>query len=172
MGSVMSGSSEALARASGSATAADFLKRVAAAMIGWLKEEAGNSLPFQDNAAVVAYLRAAHAHQPRETLRILFLDAANRLLRDEQIFSGTIDQAPLWPREIIGRALELHAAALILVHNHPSGDPAPSPDDVAATRRLTAAAELFGIAIHDHLILARRGTTSLRALGHLQGESA
>jgi DNA repair protein RadC len=111
------------------------------------------------------YLFAALAHQPRECVRVLFLNARNRLLRDESFGEGTPLQAVLQPREIVRRALEVGATALILVHNHPSGDPAPSKADVAATMRLASAAALLDMRLHDHVVVAARGLTSFRSMG-------
>jgi DNA repair protein RadC len=113
------------------------------------------------------YLFAALAHHPRECVRVLFLNARNRLLRDESFGEGTPLGALLQPREILRRGLEVGATALILVHNHPSGDPAPSRADVTATSRLAAAAALLDMRLHDHVIVAARGMTSLRSMGVL-----
>jgi DNA repair protein RadC len=117
--------------------------------------------------AVGDYLFAALGHQRRECVRVLFLNARNRLLRDESFGEGTPLGALLQPREILSRGLELGATALILAHNHPSGDPSPSRADVAATSRLAAAAALLDMRLHDHVIVAARGTTSFRLLGLL-----
>lgn len=115
--------------------------------------------------ALVAYVRAALAHEPREQFRTLFLDRRNILLRDELAADGTVDHAPVYPREVIRRALELSASALILVHNHPSGDPAPSRADIDMTRQIVEAARVFNIQVHDHLVVGREGTASFKALG-------
>lgn len=115
--------------------------------------------------ALVAYVRAALAHEPREQFRTLFLDRRNILLRDELAADGTVDHAPVYPREVIRRALELSASAMILVHNHPSGDPAPSRADIDMTRQIVEAARVFNIQVHDHLIVGREGTASFKALG-------
>jgi DNA repair protein RadC len=115
-------------------------------------------------AAVVDYCRAAMAFVEREEFRILFLDKRNVLIRDEVQGVGTVDHTPVYPREIIKRALELSATALILVHNHPSGDPTPSQADVSMTQQIIALARPMGIEIHDHLIVGRNGHSSLRKL--------
>lgn len=118
--------------------------------------------------ALLAYVRVALAEEPREHFRALFLDKRNRLLRDELVAHGTIDHAPVYPREVVRRALEVSAAAIILVHNHPSGDPEPSRADIEMTRKIVEAAKVFEIQVHDHLVVGRDGTASLRALGHFR----
>ncbi len=115
--------------------------------------------------ALVAYVRTALAHEPREQFRTLFLDRRNNLLRDELVAHGTVDHAPVYPREVIRRALELSASALILVHNHPSGDPTPSQADIQMTRQIVEAARVFNLQVHDHLVVGREGTASFKALG-------
>jgi len=117
--------------------------------------------------ALIAYARTALAHLPREQFRALYLDRRNFLLRDELVADGTVDHAPVYPREVVRRALELSASALILVHNHPSGDPTPSQADITVTRQVVEAAKLFGIQVHDHIVVGREGTASLRTLGLL-----
>ncbi|MDJ0946702.1 MAG: DNA repair protein RadC [Kiloniellales bacterium] len=114
---------------------------------------------------LVDYCRITLGHETVEQFRVLFLDRKNRLIADERQQKGTVDHTPVYPREVVKRALELGACALILVHNHPSGDPTPSPADIEMTRAVAAAAESLGIAVHDHLILARSGETSLRGKG-------
>ena len=115
--------------------------------------------------ALVAYVRTALAHEPREQFRTLFLDRRNILLRDELTADGTVDHAPVYPREVIRRALELSASAMILVHNHPSGDPTPSQADIQMTRQIVEAARVFNLQVHDHLVVGREGTASFKALG-------
>ena len=105
------------------------------------------------------------AQASREQFRVLFLDIKNQLIADEVLNEGTVDHAPVYPREVARRALELGAASVILVHNHPSGDPKPSRDDIEMTREVRAAAEALGIAIHDHLVIGRKGHASFRSLG-------
>ncbi len=116
-------------------------------------------------SALLAYVRTALAHEPREQFRVLFLDRKNQLIADEKLGSGTVDHAPVYPREVARRALELSACALILVHNHPSGDPAPSAADVDMTRQIVAALRPLNIAVHDHLVVGRDGVASFKALG-------
>lgn len=113
------------------------------------------------------YCRITMAHEPVEQFRLLFLDKRNRVIADEVQQQGTIDHTPVYTREVVKRALELGAAALILVHNHPSGEPEPSPADIAMTEELRAAADKLGIAIHDHLVIGRAGHASFRAMGLL-----
>ncbi|MBX9615317.1 MAG: DNA repair protein RadC [Caulobacteraceae bacterium] len=115
--------------------------------------------------ALVAYARVTLASSPREQFRALFLDRRNVLMRDELVADGSVDHAPVYPREVIRRALELSASALILVHNHPSGDPSPSQADITVTRQIIEAAKVFGLQVHDHLIVGREGTASFRTLG-------
>lgn len=119
--------------------------------------------------AVRDYLHVRLAHELTEEFRVLFLDNKNRLIRDERFGEGTVNQAPAYPREIAKRALELQASALILVHNHPAGDPTPSRDDVTMTRAIAEAAKAVGVRVHDHLVIARSGDASLKALGLFSG---
>jgi DNA repair protein RadC len=104
------------------------------------------------------------AFAPIEQLRILFLDKKNQLIADEVQQSGTVDHTPVYPREVVKRALELSATAVILVHNHPSGDPTPSRADIDMTRSVIDIAKPLGIAVHDHIIVGRQGHASFRAL--------
>lgn len=115
--------------------------------------------------ALLDYCAAAMARNPHEEFRILFLDRKNALIADEIQGKGTVDHTPVYPREIVKRALELSASAIILVHNHPSGDPTPSRADIELTREIVSAAKALRIAVHDHLIVSRSGTTSLKSLG-------
>jgi DNA repair protein RadC len=114
---------------------------------------------------LLAYVRAAMAHEPREQFRVLFLDKRNQLIADEVMNRGTVDHAPVYPREVVRRALEVSASAVILVHNHPSGDPTPSGADIAMTKEIVEAARPLRIAVHDHLVVGRDGTASFKALG-------
>ncbi len=116
---------------------------------------------------IVDYCRAALAHENKEQLRLLFLDRKNHLLAEEKHQHGTIDHTPVYPREVIQRALEVGAGALVLVHNHPSGDPQPSKDDIEMTRALDEACRLLGITIHDHIIIGGEKIASFKALGLL-----
>jgi len=113
------------------------------------------------------YCRMSMAHAPREQFRVLFLDVKNQLIADEVLNEGTVDHAPVYPREIARRALELSAASVILVHNHPSGDPTPSKADVQITKEIVAAADAIGVKVHDHLVIGRAGAASFKTLGLL-----
>ncbi|GAB5505789.1 MAG: DNA repair protein RadC [Rhizobiaceae bacterium] len=113
-------------------------------------------------AEVINYCRAAMAFEPREQFRILFLDRKNLLIADEVQQTGTVDHTPVYPREIVRRALELSATAIILVHNHPSGDPTPSRADIDMTHTIINTATPLGITVHDHIIIGRDGHTSMK----------
>lgn len=116
-------------------------------------------------AQVAAYLRVVLAAEPREQFRVLFLDKRNRLIADEVMGRGTVDHAPVYPREVVRRSLELNASSLVLAHNHPSGDPNPSGADVEMTRQVVAAARALAVTVHDHLLVAGDVVASFRALG-------
>ena len=113
------------------------------------------------------YCHTAMAHRETEQFRILFLDRKNVLIADEEQARGTVDHVPVYPREVVKRALELNASALILVHNHPSGDPTPSAADITVTHQVKDAAEVLGLVLHDHLIIGKSREVSFRALGYL-----
>ncbi|HEY4029425.1 MAG TPA: DNA repair protein RadC [Caulobacteraceae bacterium] len=116
-------------------------------------------------SALLAYVRAELAHEAKEQFRVLFLDKKNQLVADEMLGSGTVDHAPVYPREVARRSLELSASAVILLHNHPSGDPSPSPADIDMTRQIVDALRPLRIAVHDHLVVGRDGVASFKALG-------
>ena len=113
--------------------------------------------------ALVAYCRTTMAHRETEQFRVLYLDLKNLLIADELQAKGTIDHVPVYPREVVKRALELNAAAFILVHNHPSGDPNPSEADIVMTQKIQLAAEALGLTVHDHLIIGKSAELSFRA---------
>lgn len=113
------------------------------------------------------YCHVAMAHEKREQFRVLFLNRKNQLIADEVQQVGTVDHAPVYPREIVKRALEHGATALILVHNHPSGDPTPSDSDIAMTEEIIRAARTLDVVVHDHLIIAKSGHASFKAMGLL-----
>ncbi len=115
-------------------------------------------------SAVLGYCRAAMAFQSKEQFRVLFLDKRNRIIADEVQQEGTVDHTPVYVREIVKRALELSATAIILVHNHPSGDPTPSQADIEMTRQIVEAAKNLGITVHDHIIVGKEGHASFRGL--------
>ena len=116
---------------------------------------------------VIDYCRTAMGFADKEHFRILFLDKRNALIADEVQQTGTVDHTPVYPREVIKRALELSATALVLVHNHPSGDPTPSEPDIKMTRTIVETAGPLGIVVHDHIIVGRKGHVSFRGLGLL-----
>lgn len=133
-----------------------------------LAERKVKDMPVLTNwQLLIDYCHTALAHEKTEQFRILFLDRKNVLIADELQQRGTIDHTPVYPREVVKRALAHNAAALILVHNHPSGDPKPSREDIDMTREVKAAAAVLGIAIHDHLVIGRKGHASFRSLGLL-----
>lgn len=117
--------------------------------------------------AIIEYCHTVMAHRDTEQFRILYLDTKNVLIADEEQAKGTIDHVPVYPREVVKRALELNAAALILVHNHPSGDPTPSPADIEMTAKITNAAYALDVQVHDHLIIGKSRELSFRAEGLL-----
>jgi DNA repair protein RadC len=117
--------------------------------------------------AVLAYCTAAMAYSPIEEFRVLYLDRKNGLIADEAQQKGTVDHTPVYPREVVKRALELSASALILVHNHPSGDPKPSQADITMTRDVQDACQKLGLVLHDHVVIGRGSNASFRALGLL-----
>jgi DNA repair protein RadC len=141
------------------------LKIVAAALQRMARGAIARRPVLSSWSAVIEHCRMAMAFAEREQFRILFLDKKNLLIADEVQQTGTVDHTPVYPREVMKRALELSASALILVHNHPSGDPTPSGADIKMTRELVDIAKPLGIAIHDHVIVGRDGHASFRGLG-------
>jgi DNA repair protein RadC len=116
---------------------------------------------------IVDYCRAAMAHETKEQFRLLFLDRKNQLVAEEVHQRGTIDHTPVYPREVVQRALEVGAGALVLVHNHPSGDPQPSKDDIEMTRAIANACKALDIVIHDHIIVGSENVVSFKNMGLL-----
>ncbi len=114
--------------------------------------------------AIIDYCRAAMAYDETESFRLLFVDKKNQLIADEVQQTGTVDHTPVYAREVIKRALELSASAIIMVHNHPSGDPTPSLADIDMTKKIISAGDKLGILVHDHIIIARKGHVSFRNL--------
>ena len=146
---------------------ANHLKIVEAAAQRLAKTKIMGRAALSSWSALLDYCTAAMARSETEEFRVLFLDRKNMLVADEVLNRGTVDHAPVYPREIVKRALELNASAIILVHNHPSGDPAPSKADIAMTREVAIAAKALGITIHDHLVIGRGGHASFKSLGLL-----
>ena len=134
----------------------ELLKRV-------LREEIRERPVIGSWTALLDYLQVALAHEPIEQFRVLFLDRKNILIRDEQQQRGTVDHTPLYPREIVKRALELGASAIIMVHNHPSGDPTPSRADIEMTKQVVQAMGAVGLTVHDHVIVGKNRHTSFKS---------
>ncbi len=147
----------------GEASALD-LKIVAAAGRRLAREAIEETPVLTSWSAVIDYCTAAMAYEAREQFRILFLDKKNRLIADEVQQTGTVDHAPVYPREVLRRSVELHATAIILVHNHPSGDPTPSRADIEMTRRVIEVLTPVNIIVHDHIIIGKSGHASLKGL--------
>jgi DNA repair protein RadC len=141
------------------------IKAAQAAALRLAKAEAMERPVMASWSKVLDYCRASMAYETRETFRLLFLDRKNRLIADEVQQRGTIDHTPVYPREVLGRALELGAAALIMVHNHPSGDATPSRADIEMTEAVKDAAEKLGIALHDHIVIGADNHASFRGMG-------
>ncbi len=146
-------------------TAVAAIKTVQASALRLAKAGASERPVMSNWSRVQEYLQGAMAHIPREQFRILFLDRKNTLLADVVMSDGTIDEAAVYPREVVRRALELDASALILVHNHPSGDPTPSRADIVMTKNIVETCDRIGIRVHDHIIVGRSGQASLKDLG-------
>jgi DNA repair protein RadC len=144
--------------------AAHHLKVVHAAAQRYLKEPVKQRPLLDSWSSVIDYCRAAMGFEAIEQFRILFLDKRNTLIADEVQQSGTVDHTPVYPREVVKRALELGSTAIILVHNHPSGDPTPSRADITMTKSVIDIAKPLGITVHDHIIVGRNGHASLRSL--------
>ena len=143
------------------------LKTVRAAALLMTKQELIDKPVIGNWQKLLDYCRITLAEEKIEQFHLLFLDHKNALIAHERQQTGTIDHAPVYPREVVKRALELEASAIIMVHNHPSGDPTPSKDDVAMTKAVAAAAEKLGILLHDHVVVGRKGHKSMRSLGLL-----
>nr|WP_253201172.1 DNA repair protein RadC [Sphingomonas quercus] len=166
LGQTLSASPERLVAIAGKPVA-ELLATMRASMLHSLRPERLEE-PLLSNAnALVAYLRMQLANLSHEEVHALYLDVRNRLIRDEMVARGTIGFAPCQPRDIIRRALELGASSIVLAHNHPSGDPKPSRQDIDTTRLLANAANALDIRLLDHMIIARSGVVSLHALGHV-----
>lgn len=147
----------------GEVTIADF-KVIQAVALRLMKGNVAKREVLTSWSAIQDYLRASMGFEAREQFRVLFLDKRNQLIADEVQQTGTVDHTPVYTREVVKRALELSASAIVLVHNHPSGDPTPSMTDIDMTRKIKDACEKLGIALHDHIIVGRQGHTSFRGL--------
>ena len=143
------------------------LKAVALAARRMARSEVRQQPVLSSWQALLDYLTIDMAHLTVERVRVLYLDTRNRLVLDDHVGDGSIDEAAIHPREVIRKALDIGSSALILVHNHPSGDPSPSRADIQITQRIAEAGRLLGIVVHDHVIIGREGHTSLRAKGLL-----
>ena len=141
------------------------LKLTHAAALRIIKGELADSTVLSSWDTVLDYVHTAMAFEAREQLRILFLDKRNKLIADEVQQRGTVDHTPVYVREVVKRALELSASAIILVHNHPSGDPTPSRADIEMTNQIITSAQPLGVHVHDHIIVGKDGHASFRGLG-------
>lgn len=146
-------------------TVAAYLKAIAELQSRVTREEIRQRPAISSWSALIDYVRIELQHEKREQFRVLFLDRKNQLIADEVMGHGTVDHAPVYPREIARRALELQASSLILVHNHPSGGTTPSRADIDMTREIINVLDPFDITVHDHLIAGTGGVTSLRTSG-------
>ena len=147
----------------GPAVALD-LKVIAAAAQRMARGEIKRREVLSSWSQVIDYCRAAMAFEQREQFRILFLDKKNALIADEVQQTGTVDHTPVYPREVVKRALDLSATAIVLVHNHPSGDPTPSRADIEMTKEIVEAGKRLGITVHDHIIIGKKGHASMKGL--------
>jgi DNA repair protein RadC len=163
---VMAASPDELAEVDGVGDAAIVtIKTVQAAALRMTRQELLDRPVVNSWKKLIDYCHAAMAHEKVEQFRLLFLDGKNALIADEVQQKGTVNHTPVYVREVVKRALELGASAIVMVHNHPSGDPTPSKDDIAMTKEVAAAADKLGIALHDHLIIGRKGHASLKSMG-------
>jgi len=167
LGAVLTADAPALLRFGLSEGAIGAIKIAQASALRLIKGEIANRPVLGSWQALTDYLHATMAHRMTESVRVIHLNSKNMLIRDEAAWEGSIDQSAIYIREVAKRALEIGSAALIIVHNHPSGDPAPSKQDIALTRELIAALKPLGIQLHDHLIVGTSGQASLRSLGLL-----
>jgi DNA repair protein RadC len=165
LSAVLTATPDALAQAKLAETAIAAIKIAQASALRLLRAKASEQPVLSGWQALLDYLQADMAHGPVERFRVLHLNARNMLIHDDLMAEGSIDEAPVYVRKVVARAMELHSVALILVHNHPSGDPQPSRADIEITRKLADAAKLLDIAIHDHLVIGTSGHSSMRALG-------
>jgi DNA repair protein RadC len=164
-GALLSADGEALTRADLTDGARAAIKIAQAAALRLLRSEVAARPVISSWDALLNYLSADMAHQPTERVRVLFLNSKNMLIRDELMSEGSVDEAAVYIREVVRRALDLHATGLIIVHNHPSGNPEPSKQDIHLTRDLAEACRHLKIVVHDHVIVGSGGHRSLRAMG-------
>ena len=168
IGGLMSADWQAIARVPGMGdTSIAAIKIVQATMLRTLRNEVAARPVLASWQALLDYLRADMAFLGVERVRVLHLNARNMLIRDENMGDGSIDQAAIYVREVIRRAIDLGSAAIILVHNHPSGSPEPSRQDIEVTRQIIDAGKRLNIAVHDHIIVGTNGHSSMRAMGLL-----
>lgn len=168
IGGLMTADWQAIARVPGMGdTSIAAIKIVQATLLRMLRNSVAEKPVLASWQALLDYLRADMAFLSVERVRVLHLNTRNQLLRDDHMGDGSVDQAAIYTREVIKRAIELGSASLILVHNHPSGDPSPSRQDIEITRQIVDAGKRLGIAVHDHIIIGERGHASLRAQGLL-----
>jgi DNA repair protein RadC len=164
---VISAPRDALIAAGLKDSTVDTFKIVRESALRLARQEVINRPVLSSWQKVLDYCRARLAHEPTERFHILFLDRKNVLIADEEQQRGTVDHTPVYPREVVKRALELGASAIIMVHNHPSGDPTPSKADIAMTREVAKAAETLGLTVHDHIVIGRAGHASFKGMGLL-----
>lgn len=163
---VFTADAEALLRVPGiGETSVAAIKVTQAAALRLLRAEVAERPVLANWQALLDYLRADMAHHAIERVRVLHMNSRNMLIRDELMSEGSVDEAALYVREVIRRAIDLGSSAIILVHNHPSGDPSPSRADIDLTRRVADAGKKLGITLHDHVIIGTEGHASLRAMG-------
>ncbi|MEM9879228.1 MAG: DNA repair protein RadC [Pseudomonadota bacterium] len=141
------------------------LKVMQAATIRVTRDQVADRPILSGWGALIDYLKASNAYRDREVFRVLFLDQKNVLIADEVISEGTINHAPVYPREIMARALNVGAVSIILCHNHPSGDPTPSRQDISITRDIAEIGGKLGVKVHDHVIIGKKGEKSLKSMG-------
>lgn len=141
------------------------LKIMQAATIRVTRDQVMDKPVLSGWTALIDYLKASTAYREREVLRVLYLDQKNVLIADEVVNEGTINHAPIYPREIMRHALQLGATSIILCHNHPSGDPTPSRQDIATTRDIVDVGRKLGVKVHDHVIVGKSGEKSMKNMG-------
>jgi len=163
---LISAEPEAIMRVEGVGPAAAAALKIVQAMVNRMAaKKMGDGPVLGSWTALIDYLRTDMAHQPIERVRVLFLNSKNVLIANEKMWEGSVDESAVYIREIMRRALDLHATAIIVVHNHPSGDPSPSQQDIRITRDLIEAAKHLKIQVHDHVIIGAEGQRSLKGMG-------